>query len=229
MTNNLRTKKWLVLPLIGLSLSFAACEDWIETESLDINSPSFEEQYPQLYADYLKDLNAYKASEHKIAIAAINNVANPNKQSERLSIMPDSLDVIVLNNPDGLGVDMLTEFDKVRRKGILKVCYNIDLDLIEKTWNDLSEKNEEVTEEDALAYLAEQTNAQLELAAKYNYDGIVAYYSGRALVSLPEPALEVYTNRQAVFINALSSWKAETNKMLIFSGNIDFLVPLTSR
>lgn len=224
MTNNIRIKKWLVLPALGLSLSFVACQDWIETESLDINSPSFEEQYPQLYADYLKDLNAYKASEHKISIAAIDNVANPKKQAERLSVMPDSLDVIVLNNPDGLGDEMLKEFETVRRKGT-KVCYIINFDLMEETWNEMSKNAPALTEEDGLAFLTEQANEQIALAAKYNYDGIVAYYSGRSLVSLTEPELLKYTNRQAVYINALGEWKAQSGKMLIFSGNVEYLVP----
>lgn len=44
----------------GGFISLSSCEDWTEVESLDIHTPSLEEQNPQLYEDYLKDLNALK-------------------------------------------------------------------------------------------------------------------------------------------------------------------------
>ncbi|EJW97724.1 hypothetical protein EVA_14166 [gut metagenome] len=58
--------------VLGLAVSFAlfSCDDWTEVESLEIHSPSFEEQNPQLYADYLKDLDAYKASDHHISFVS---------------------------------------------------------------------------------------------------------------------------------------------------------------
>lgn len=71
----------------------------LEVESLDIHTPSLEEQNPQLYEDYLKDLNAFKASDHHVLFVSFSNVANPVKQGERLTALPDSVDYISLNNP----------------------------------------------------------------------------------------------------------------------------------
>ena len=42
-------------------LAFSSCDDWTDPESLGLNNPSFEEQNPQLYADYIQDLKNYKA------------------------------------------------------------------------------------------------------------------------------------------------------------------------
>ena len=86
---------------MSVALSLSSCEDWTDVESLDINSPSLEEQNPQLYEDYLKDLNAYKASDHKIVMVSVENTLDPVKQAERLSVLPDSIDYVCLNNPDG--------------------------------------------------------------------------------------------------------------------------------
>ena len=42
-------KKFLFPAVAVAALSLAACSDWTETESLDINYPSLEEQNPELY------------------------------------------------------------------------------------------------------------------------------------------------------------------------------------
>ena len=58
-------KKFLFPAVAVAALSLAACSDWTETESLDINYPSLEEQNPELYKQYLQALRDYKAGEHK--------------------------------------------------------------------------------------------------------------------------------------------------------------------
>jgi hypothetical protein len=58
-----RNIKKFLFPAVAVAvLSFAACSDWTETESLDINYPTLEEQNPELYKQYLKALRDYKAS-----------------------------------------------------------------------------------------------------------------------------------------------------------------------
>ena len=45
-----RNIKKFLFPAVAVAvLSFAACSDWTETESLDINYPTLEEQNPELY------------------------------------------------------------------------------------------------------------------------------------------------------------------------------------
>ena len=52
-----RNIKKFLFPAVAVAvLSFAACSDWTETESLDINYPMLEEQNPELYKQYLKAL-----------------------------------------------------------------------------------------------------------------------------------------------------------------------------
>ena len=115
MKNNILNSGLCLALGMAASFSLSSCEDWTEVESLDIHTPSLEEQNPQLYEDYLKDLNEYKAGNHKIVMVSLENSTDPIKQAERLSVLPDSVDYICLNNPDGLASTELEEIEKVRK------------------------------------------------------------------------------------------------------------------
>lgn len=209
---------------MSVALSLSSCEDWTDVESLDINSPSLEEQNPQLYEDYLKDLNAYKASDHKIVMVSVENTLDPVKQAERLSVLPDSIDYVCLNNPDGLSVGAMEEIGKARRKGI-KVVYKIDFDELENNWKEMVKANPALAEEDALSYFSSSLKEQISLVDKYNYDGVVANYTGSSLVSMTPDRLDIYKNRQSTLLDVLKTLKTKSQKSLIFYTNVQYLVP----
>ena len=89
-----RNIKKFLFPAVAVAvLSFAACSDWTETESLDINYPTLEEQNPELYKQYLKALRDYKAGEHKVVLVSMDNTTSaPAQRNEHLTTMPDSVD-----------------------------------------------------------------------------------------------------------------------------------------
>ena len=58
-----------------------------------------------------------KPSDHHVLFVSFSNVANPVKQGERLTALPDSVDYISLNNPSEIGAGLLEEMNEVRRKG----------------------------------------------------------------------------------------------------------------
>ncbi len=223
---NMKSKKrnysLFLAACLATSVLLGACEDWTEIESLDINTPSLQETNPQLYEDYLKDLNTYKGGNHKLVMVSVDNVADPSKQAERLTALPDSVDYISLNNPDNLSAAMVADFDKVRAKG-MKVVYTINFAEFEETWKDMQKADPSLTEEDAVAYLNQRTEDMLALTDKYNFDGIIADYTGRSLVSLKGEELEQYSNRQANFFNLLKTWKEKIGKSLLFYGNVQYL------
>lgn len=223
---NMKSKKrnysLFLAACLATSVLLGACEDWTEIESLDINTPSLQETNPQLYEDYLKDLNTYKGGNHKLVMVSVDNVADPSKQAERLTALPDSVDYISLNNPDNLSAAMVADFDKVRVKG-MKVVYTINFAEFEETWKDMQKADPSLTEEDAVAYLNQRTEDMLALTDKYNFDGIIADYTGRSLVSLKGEELEQYSNRQANFFNLLKTWKEKIGKSLLFYGNVQYL------
>ena len=207
---------------LATSVLLGACEDWTEIESLDINTPSLEDKNPQLYEDYLKDLNNYQEGNHKLVMVSLDNVEDPGKQAERLIALPDSVDYISLNNPNNLSAAMLAEFDKVRAKG-MKVVYTINYTEFEEVWKEMYKANPTLTEEDAVTYLNQRTEEMLALADKYNFDGIIADYTGRSLVSLKGEELAQYSNRQTNFFNLLKAWKEKSGKSLLFYGNVQYL------
>ena len=208
------------------ALTMTSCSDWTDVESIQLNAPTMEDQNPQLYADYLKDLNRYKSEEHKVTFVSFENPQGaPGKQAERLTAIPDSVDIVCLNNPENLAPEVQAEMVKIREKGT-RTVYSIDYSIIESAWKEKQKADPKLTEEDALAYIGESTDAMLVLCDKYGFDGIVADYTGRSLVSLPEAALKEYNGRQQCFFDKIMDWQSKhEDKILSFYGNVQYLVP----
>ncbi len=114
---------------------------------------------------------------------------------------------------------------KIREKGT-RTVYSIDYSSIENAWKEKVKAEPELTEEDALQYIGERTNEMLALCDKYNFDGVIADYTGRSLVSLPEAALKEYNDRQQKFFGEVMNWQGNhDDKTLVFYGNVQYLVP----
>lgn len=224
MKNNMtyRLPVWMFLSFV---LTLTSCSDWTEVESLKLNTSTFEEQNPQLYADYLKDLIRYKSEEHKVLFVSFENPQDvPAKQAERLTVVPDSVDFICLNNPY-VNSDTQAEMVEIRKKGT-RTLYSIDYAGFESAWKEKAKENPNLTEEDALQYIDDCTNEMLAICDRYDFDGIVINYAGRSLVSLTETALAEYNARQQKFFGEVMNWRREhESKTLVFYGNVQYLVP----
>lgn len=57
--------------LMVWGMMYSSCEGWTDPESINIHYPTFEEQNPQLYADYIRDLKRYKDGEHKLVFVSL--------------------------------------------------------------------------------------------------------------------------------------------------------------
>lgn len=225
MKNNILNSGLCLALGMAASFSLSSCEDWTDMESLEIHNPSFEEQNPQLYADYLKDLNSFKASDHHVLFISFSNVTNPVKQGERLTALPDSVDYISLNNPSEIGAGLLEEMNEVRRKGT-KIGYTFSYAQFEAEWDLMLEANPELTETERQEYFTKRTEEMLSLVDKYNYDGVIVDYVGRSLVSLKDEPLRTYIARQKGFFDIISTWKSRhTDKFLVFYGNAQYIAP----
>lgn len=222
-----RNIKKLLMPVAGFAVfAMTACGDWIEPESLGIHTPSFEERNPELYAQYLEELRAYKAGDHKLVFATLNNTAAeaPSHRSQHLTAIPDSVDFIVLNNPDNLHPAWTKEMAEVRKKGT-KVLYTFAFETYENAWSRMAEADPSLTELDALAYFTECVEYDLELCDKYGYDGLIFGYTGRPLIGIRGSEMPVYRNRQYAFLSAVSDWRAEHEQAFVaFMGRPENLV-----
>lgn len=229
-----RTYKHILPAMLACSAILFSCSDWTDSESLDIHIPNIEEQNPELYAQYVQSLNDYKASEHKVVIASVNNLSTmPSSRSQRLVDMPDSLDYICLNNILAVNEMNVSEMDEVRKKGT-KVLGLIDFDAVESAWKaildeeaDAAEEGEttEEGEEEAvdnetrfIEYCRSEVAKKIAAANALRVDGLVANFTGFDLNVLGEEGLVAETARQAAFFDALASWRAGSNKELVFKG-----------
>lgn len=224
-------KKSIILPSLALlaAVSFSACSDWNEPESLDIKTPSLEEQNPELNAAYLESLRAYKAGAHKVLFVATDNPigAPAVNRSQNLTVIPDSVDYIILNNPDNLHPTIIAEMAKVREKAT-KVIFKVDYTVFDAEWSKITKADVEglLTDQDELDYFARRAQEMLALCAEFNYDGLIVSYPGRSLVSLPPKELEAYTLRQKNFLEPIAAWReANVSKLFAFEGSPQFLIP----
>lgn len=227
-------------------LALAGCSEWTEPQSVDLNVPTLESQNPELYAQYLQSLKEYRDSEHKVMIAKFDNVPGaPAGRAEHINCLPDSVDYVILNNPDNLSRTILSEMKEIRQDKGMKTLYAVNYDAIEdeyavyvEEWNathtpevpDEGEETQdaesgevvETPEEPAEQpqsfdeFLGERTDYYLSLCDKYGYDGIVAGYTGIFPESLQEDAKAELLASQTVFFDKIKAWKESHPESLFF-------------
>ena len=203
--------------------AFTACEDWTEVEPVDIVTPQLD---AQLKADYIENLKQYKQSAHKLLIVSFDNkTERPSNQSEHLTVLPDSIDVVSMDNATAINEVLTEEIKAVREKGT-RVVYNVDYAMIEAEWDQMVKEDEagELTEDDALALIAKRAKEQLALCDELNYDGLTFTYMGLSSVSMKPEAMERYAARQSSFMGAVAAWRAShADQFFAFIGNPQYL------
>lgn len=222
-----RIKNYFLPLAVAAALCCQACSDAVEPESLEVKYPSFQEKDPELYAQYMQTLREYKARPHKVVFLTLENPADgamPTRRNEHVTSMPDSVDVISLNNPAVLHPMTVEEIGQVREKGT-RTIYNIDFAVFEGEWTQRLKGNPELTEEDALAFIGERTAEMLAYCDRWGFDGVSFSYSGRTLESMQEADLAVYAARQSAFLAPIRAWReAHASHVFVFRGNAAFLV-----
>lgn len=212
--------------LAVLTFGLVSCGDWIEPESLEVKTPSLEESDPELWALYLESLNNYKNSEHKVVFVTVDNpTGSPAAhRSEHLTVLPDSIDYIVLTNPDNLHPDFAAEFGEVRKKGT-KVLYSLTFETYESAWREMSRNDSSLTEEQHLEYIGACADEQLALCDKWGYDGLIFGYTGVSPLSIPDSQRAAAVALQDSFFSRVADWhKSHKDKVFAFMGRPDFVL-----
>ena len=108
--------KGIVLAAFSV-LALSACSDWTDSESIKLKEPGIDEQSPELYAKYLKNLQEYKNSDHKIVYGWFDNSEKvPFSRGQHMSDVPDSLDVSIVAEYRGSNPIYMSEADKAEAK-----------------------------------------------------------------------------------------------------------------
>lgn len=233
---NKNIKYLAMAAVVGLaSASLTSCHEWTEPESIDIEYPTAEDD-PN-YPAYLEDLRAYRATDHRDVYAWVNLSENgPLNESERLTSLPDSIDVLVLSTVGDIHPTVLADFAKVREQKGMKAIYQIDFDAIKAQYvalcEALSKQRSDLSLEYALREDANEPEVQDELAARLeqladpdftdyvlealtkglNYannsglDGVIFAFNGKATNHLTPAELVDYTRQENLFIRAAADW-----------------------
>ena len=209
------------LPLAAV-LFMAGCHEAVEPEAIDVNYSSFEDADPELYARYMQALREYKAGSHKavfVTMSVPENGAPTTHRTQHFTAMPDSVDFIVVNPvPSVLCQTLVDEIRKVHEKGT-RILFNIDLQTFENDWTQVLKEDPTLSEEDALAYLGGRVGEQIALVDRWGYDGFIFTYTGKAVGSMQDEALAVYTARQEALFAPIRAWhEAHPSHALVFRG-----------
>lgn len=219
--------------LAAAAVSSASCSEWTEPESVGFHYTTLEEKNPELYKAYFQSVRDYRDSDHKVVIAKFDNKATtPAGRAEHITCLPDSVDYIILYNPE-VSAAIADEMREVRELKGQKVLYQIEYKAIEneykayaEAWNDAHQPAEGEDEEvpsdpaDTLIslnnYVSDAVKARTAYLAEYGYDGVNIVYSSRNPVSCTEDALDELKAAQAAFLAPIAEALASCPDALVF-------------
>ena len=219
--------------LAAAAVSSASCSEWTEPESVGFRYTTLEEKNPELYKAYFQSVRDYRDSDHKVVIAKFDNKATtPAGRAEHITCLPDSVDYIILYNPE-VSAAIADEMREVRELKGQKVLYQIEYKAIEneykayaEAWNDAHQPAEGEDEEvpsdpaDTLIslnnYVSDAVKARTAYLAEYGYDGVNIVYSSRNPASCTEDALDELKAAQAAFLAPIAEALASCPDALVF-------------
>lgn len=219
--------------LAAAAVSSASCSEWTEPESVGFHYTTLEEKNPELYKAYFQSIRDYRDSDHKVVIAKFDNKATtPAGRAEHITCLPDSVDYIILYNPE-VSAAIADEMREVRELKGQKVLYQIEYKAIEneykayvEAWNDAHQPAEGEEEEvpsdpaDTLIslnnYVSDAVKARTAYLAEYGYDGVNIVYSSRNPASCTEDALDELKAAQAAFLAPIAEALASCPDALVF-------------
>lgn len=204
----------LALSLTGL---LASCDT--DVESLDIAEPGIEEQNPELYAQYLANLKAYKQSSHRVAIGWFDNSEKqPVSQGQHIHAVPDSLDYVVLTSPANLTSTELAEIEQLRSEKGTRVVYEISFEDLQLEYDALSEDNAG-TLPSLNEFLVDSVQARLALCDRYGLDGVVMAYNGKEKMYQDDDTRTELIGLENDFLGMARDWaERHTDKQLLLMG-----------
>ena len=229
----MKNKIFKTLFLAAAAISFASCSEWTEPESVGFHYTTLEEKNPELYKAYFQSVRDYRDSDHKVVIAKFDNKATtPAGRAEHITCLPDSVDYIILYNPE-VSAAIADEMREVRELKGQKVLYQIEYKAIEneykayaEAWNDAHQPAEGEDEEvpsdpaDTLIslnnYVSDAVKARTAYLAEYGYDGVNIVYSSRNPASCTEDALDELKAAQAAFLAPIAEALASCPDALVF-------------
>lgn len=221
------------LMVAALGGMLTACDDWTEPKSVDLEYGTIDKADPAAYAKYLENLRDYRNRPHKKVYAWVENSAEGfGSQGARLTALPDSVDVIVLNNPTNITNQMMDEMKKVREDKGQQVIYTIDFAAIKADWTALCEElaakrlafeaenpdteiPAELNDPEFNDYMVAAWETQLKHFNTYGFDGIMFAFDGKSTAHMNAAELAEYNTEANIFLGIASDWHKRNPKVAI--------------
>lgn len=234
-----------VMALCGAALT--SCSEWTEPKAVDVKYGIKEESKD--YPAYLEMLNQYRNSNHTKVYGWVNlGRTTPNNQSERLTSIPDSIDVLIVNATDNIDPTVMSDLAKVREEKGMKAIVDVDYEDIKAQYNDLCVMNgikrDNLTVEYAgkdmndpkvkaeyeqklaaledpefNSYLDENVAYSLNFIKNLSLDGVMFCFDGKSDLFLDEEELADYEAEKEFFFNKAKEWSnSNSGKIFVFMG-----------
>lgn len=218
---------------VALGCSFTACDDWTEPESIDLDYGTIDKADPESYLNYLANLREYRNKEHKLVYVWFDNKAEAfGTQSERISALPDSVDVIVINNPANVTNQFLQEMYDARVNKGQQFSYCISFNDIRADWTltceDLAAKRleweaqnpgtpvpVELEDPDFGKFMSEAFSHQLKYFNTVGFDAIMVAFDGKRTIHLTPSELADYNAQANLFLGIVNDWHQRNPNVLI--------------
>ncbi|WP_295731539.1 glycoside hydrolase family 18 [uncultured Muribaculum sp.] len=207
------------IPAILSAAALTACDDWTDTESVDLNYPTVEETSPELYARYLENLRAYKGRSHKQVYAWFRNNATPDNRSTHVTVLPDSIDAVVVLNPQSVADFVYADMAETREKKATKFLYTVDFDAIKNAYN--AKVEAAPAEEPVTTAFRDFLVDSMAVALSYSkhYDGLCIAYTGKPKSGMKPAELTDYEANERLFTGVLADWhRRNPAKRIDFTG-----------
>lgn len=193
--------------IYGIAALAACCAitscDWDDPEAVGNHFSSIEEVNPPAYAEYLQNLRNYRTNGHKKVYAWFENKESFTSQANHVSAVPDSIDVLVFNNPGKMTQAILDEIDAKRSDTGMQTAYAVSYPAIRKAW----ELSVELGSDTPWArYRDDELKKQLAYFDNGGFDRLICVYDGRDISTLTEAERQEYAADQTAFLAPFKEW-----------------------
>jgi hypothetical protein len=179
-----------------LAGGMTSCEEWNEPESVELNLIDPSKQDPAAWEKYTKALRDYKATDHSLVYARLDNAPEVStSEKDFMRALPDSLDMVALRRASALTAHDMEDMAVMKQKGT-RVLYYIEV----------------ASPFDKLTAILDKAVADV---AAHGFDGYVVSVN---MDFSADPATQAAAASQIV-----AKLSATTGKMLVFEGNPTFI------
>lgn len=202
----MKMKKTLIYGVVALAsaMGLTGCSDWTDPKACDLRYDDITEVNPGAYARYLAGLRAYRANDHKRVYAWFDNKASFTSQADHVAIVPDSIDVLVLNHPEALSQGTLDEINRKRSDTGMQTAYVVSYAAIRRAFDTKKELGTYAGEWST--FMADSLQIALSYFQGGGFDRLICSYDGRDMTAYPEADRAAYAADQKAFLGAFSTW-----------------------